>query len=296
MIRTGARLRRMSTLRTCSYQDCKRPGGSTQYFHIEAGRTSGDKDWSSLAGSTLCHTCYQQFKSRGTLERKKPLADSAKKCSYEQCDGAKLGRQFYEISETSTAGGKDWSSLKGRVLCHTCYCRYKSRGTLERSLNKPLSIDNKRCSYQYCDRPDQSCQFLQIDGTKTTGGQDWSSLAGSVLCNACYSRFKSRGTLERQGRAQVGGAVKQVAHLQHMPVITSLPVATVIDDAPARPAKRGITIEEEDGVRETTGAALLLRCAGAEPPSDAKSKRKKPAPPPEMVAVKVVGPPGGAFR
>jgi len=109
--------------RRCSYKDCKKPEGCRQYFQIEAGRNSGGQNWNALAGFTLCPTCYQQYKSRGTLERKKPLPESAKKCSYELCDGSNQGKQFYEISENSNAGGKDWKPLKGRVLCHTCYCR-----------------------------------------------------------------------------------------------------------------------------------------------------------------------------
>eukprot|EP00284_Hemiselmis_tepida_P018317 CAMPEP_0174922144 /NCGR_PEP_ID=MMETSP1355-20121228/5661_1 /TAXON_ID=464990 /ORGANISM="Hemiselmis tepida, Strain CCMP443" /LENGTH=260 /DNA_ID=CAMNT_0016167707 /DNA_START=113 /DNA_END=892 /DNA_ORIENTATION=- len=53
----------------------------------------------------------------------------------------------------------------------------------------------KRCMYTGCERPTESSQFYLIDGESEAGGQDWSGIAGSVLCNACYQRFLKRGTL-----------------------------------------------------------------------------------------------------
>jgi hypothetical protein len=60
-----------------------------------------------------------------------------------------------------------------------------------------MSAQKKRCTYGGCERPEESCKFVQIREGSTLGGQDWSSLAGSVLCGACYERFKRSGTLER---------------------------------------------------------------------------------------------------
>jgi hypothetical protein len=54
----------------------------------------------------------------------------------------------------------------------------------------------RKCTYSGCDRPDESSHFYQIEEGKTAGGQDWSSVVGSVLCHRCYERFRTRGTLE----------------------------------------------------------------------------------------------------
>jgi hypothetical protein len=55
----------------------------------------------------------------------------------------------------------------------------------------------KRCTYANCDRPEHGSDFHQIEAGRRSGGQDWSSLAGFTLCNACYQQYKRRGTLER---------------------------------------------------------------------------------------------------
>lgn len=95
--------------------------------------------------------------------------------------------------------------MAGSVLCHACYQRFKRSGTLERTANKPLNETARRCTYEFCDRPDKSRQFTQIDESTTAGRQDWSSLVGNVLCVACYLRFKRNGTLERQERPPAQG-------------------------------------------------------------------------------------------
>ena len=66
-----------------------------------------------------------------------------------------------------------------------------------------------RCSYSKCERPEQSCRYVKIEEGRTSGGRDWSSLVGSVLCQACYSRYYERGSLEKilpMGKPLVGSA------------------------------------------------------------------------------------------
>jgi hypothetical protein len=150
----------------------------------------------------LCNWCYDRFRKRGTLERSnnKPLAASARRCTYAGCERPEESRLFYQISEGCTSGGQDWSSLAGSVLCNSCYEGFRRSGTLERSNNKSLAASARRCTYAGCERPEESSKFCQISEGSTSGGQDWSSLAGSVLCHACYHRFRSGGTIERQRR------------------------------------------------------------------------------------------------
>jgi hypothetical protein len=56
----------------------------------------------------------------------------------------------------------------------------------------------RRCTYKYCCRPNESRQFYLIDEGRKSGGQDWGPLVGNVLCNACYLCYYDRGTLERK--------------------------------------------------------------------------------------------------
>ena len=61
---------------------------------------------------------------------------------------------------------------------------------------------SKRCTYEFCERPEESTKFYQIYDFSRAGGQDWSSLVGHTLCEKHYSRFKKWGVLERE--SQVG--------------------------------------------------------------------------------------------
>lgn len=66
------------------------------------------------------------------------------------------------------------------------------------------AIVEKRCTYENCKRPDESSQFIQIDGNSSAGQQDWKALAGKVICNACYNQYFKKGTLcrsQNQGKA-----------------------------------------------------------------------------------------------
>jgi hypothetical protein len=74
----------------CSYEGCKRPRESSQFFRIEEGNNAGQQDWTRLVGRVLCFSCYLQFQTRGTLERTRhrqepPAASSARSGSYEGC-------------------------------------------------------------------------------------------------------------------------------------------------------------------------------------------------------------------
>ncbi len=77
---------------------------------------------------------------------------------------------------------------------------------LGRRPGPPLTEADKRCGYDQCPRPDRSWHFYRISDRTASGGRDWSSLIGKVLCAECYSRFGRTGSLvykrsaRRQGR------------------------------------------------------------------------------------------------
>jgi len=188
--------------RKCFYAHCDSHEESSIYYTIEKEKTSGGRDWTPFVGKTLCHACYERYKRRGTFERarNRQLPLSSRKCTYEHCDFPRKGRNFFQIEEGMTSGEQDWSPVVGHVLCKTCYNRFLRRGTLERAMNRPLEESAKQCTYEHCDNPTKSHSFYQIDFGTAAGGQDWSELAGRVLCKACYLRFSKRGTLQRGSR------------------------------------------------------------------------------------------------
>mmetsp|Transcript_50534 Transcript_50534/g.121106 ORF Transcript_50534/g.121106 Transcript_50534/m.121106 type:complete len:272 (-) Transcript_50534:9-824(-) len=121
-----------------------------------------------------------------------------RRCTYDLCESPTDSRHFHRIDKYTKAGGQDWSVLVGRVLCETCYSRYRRNGSLVRSdSHRPLAASDRKCSYAGCDHPTESRDFYRINKKTMAGGQDWSKIVGWVLCDACYAQFKRRGTLVR---------------------------------------------------------------------------------------------------
>ena len=135
--------------------------------------------------------------SKGRGKGSKGSAKPALECWYKGCFRPKESSQFYVIEEGRQSGKQDWTPLVGKTLCAACYCRYKDRGTLDRAVNIPLPKSAKRCTNKACEKPEDSTCFFKIEAGRKSGGRDWSSLEGEVLCAACYERYRSRGTLER---------------------------------------------------------------------------------------------------
>lgn len=232
----------------CTYERCESPLKSSRFNYIYDGTSAGGQDWSSIVGSVLCDACFQRFSERGTLEKPKNrlLSPSAtRQCMNEECDNQDKNSQLHQIEEARISGGKDWSAMVGKVLCNACYERYLVGGTpgmpkesdkggetrslvggtfgmlkkseegrgWRRSSSSSVAIPEqeqdhtmgrkpegnnqreKRCTNELCERPDESSQFYKIEPGRTTGGHDWSSISGHLLCKACYNRFLRRGTL-----------------------------------------------------------------------------------------------------
>ena len=55
----------------CSYINCPHPSiSSNDRWHFISQQTaSGGRDWSDLWGQTLCSSCFQQYRGKGTLLR-----------------------------------------------------------------------------------------------------------------------------------------------------------------------------------------------------------------------------------
>jgi hypothetical protein len=183
--------------RRCTYEHCERPDDSSHFHRIEQDSIAGGQDWTSLVGNILCHSCYRRYKARGTLARLKCLDESERHCTYKLCDRPDESTRFYRIEPGRTSGGQNWDTIVGEVLCQSCYSRFHSRGTLARTRTRWPPGCKRRCTYELCDRPDESRDFYRIEAGKTSGGQDWTSVVGHVLCDACHNRYRYSGTLER---------------------------------------------------------------------------------------------------
>jgi hypothetical protein len=183
--------------RRCTYEHCERPDDSSHYHRIEQVCIAGGQDWTSLVGNILCHSCYRRYKARGTLARLKCLDESERHCTYNLCDRPDVSTRFYRIEPGRRSGGQNWDTIIGEVLCQSCYSRFHSRGTLARTRTRWPPGCKRQCTYALCDRPDESRDFYRIEEGKTSGGQDWKSIVGYVLCDACHNRYRYSGTLER---------------------------------------------------------------------------------------------------
>ena len=156
------------------------------------------------------------------------MQQSRMSCCFSGCDRRFKSSHFYHVTESTKAGGRDWTSLVGVTLCHACYNRYRNSGRLERSINKPIPKSDQRCSYEKCDRPDYSSHFYTIEEGKKAGGKDWSSLIGHVLCHACYKQFLQRGTLlrPRHPPAKRSRFVQNTSNSHHNKSMFNVPIPT----------------------------------------------------------------------
>jgi hypothetical protein len=158
--------------------------------------------WQNItAGKKSTSLSVKKLGQKGvSLQEDMSREQPAMRCSWEHCPQPDVSCKFKRILETTRGGGRDWTSLAGQVLCNACFKRYKRCGSLEGGpvqRNRPLSADQRKCSYEMCLSPSESKQFLRIKKTTKAGGQDWSSLFGKVLCYTCYSSFSRYGSLDR---------------------------------------------------------------------------------------------------
>lgn len=194
---------RSSTSR-CSYAGCEFPERSSRYYAIDWSSRAGGQDWSRLNCWLLCKACYWRYIRFGSLEHSRPARPCIrfgsarpplleKCCTHPECEAPAESSQFHGIDERTTAGGRDWSSVIGHVLCHACYKRYLRSGSLKRQRGPYPTM---RCAHPACEAPDHASNYHTVDGTSRPGRRDWVAVP-SPLCNLCYMRFYRTGSFER---------------------------------------------------------------------------------------------------
>jgi nicotinic acid mononucleotide adenylyltransferase len=118
-------------------------------------------------------------------------AQNLKRCSNASCKRPDESSNFHQICESRTAGGQDWSSLAGSMLCEVCFQKFKRSGTLERPNNKPLAASARRCTYAGCKRSDPK-QHGQV--AAESGGRTGKRKA------ACQDDMRVRKSLENEAQ------------------------------------------------------------------------------------------------
>jgi hypothetical protein len=125
----------------CDYENCTSTSICAKAHTIRSDCQAGGRDWSAWAGKQLCSKCYKRYAFCGTLEelpgqvissQRTRLSQEEKRCSYEGCQNPTVSRTFITISAHCAVGGRDWSSVVGRVLCQACFGRFKKHGHLKR--------------------------------------------------------------------------------------------------------------------------------------------------------------------
>lgn len=73
---------------------------------------------------------------------------------------------------------------------------------LDTTVIVPSHIGDGCCTYQMCPNPSHSSSGLWkiVYPETNAGNQDWSALVGEKLCHACWTQFRTKGTLLRKQR------------------------------------------------------------------------------------------------
>ena len=139
------------------------------------------------------------------------------------------------------------------------------------------------CSYEYCPNPTHSSGggFKVVSDETKAGARDWSMYTGRVFCNACFTQYATRGTLQRPGRLLTSAVPASVSAASCPPAAAAPPAyhqAAIVDHdhgrppshgghykqlAPQPPARLPVFLDLEDGLKK--GQAYLemtLCCAG----------------------------------
>lgn len=84
------------------------------------------------------------------------------RCSFKRCmrllgvPGASgISQKFFHITETTIAGGKDWSSLLGMTLCKACYVRFSRTGSLAGAGGTPVRA-RRRIAHSHNHTPQEA--------------------------------------------------------------------------------------------------------------------------------------------
>ena len=223
-----------NTGRHCTLPGCLRPDQSSRFYRIEKGKRSGGRDWSSLVDSVLCKACYQRFLTRGTTERAQsnfsnlsrkllPSAASSpqkpsvsKRCTYEHCIKPDVSKIFYHIERGKSAGGRDWSSVVGHVLCHACYMRFRDRGTLERMFQSAAACSSSTGKSSVSERKGEGRHVdlvkESLRGPSDSEGRD---RQGSAICVSNHLTASKTSTSRADSRP---GVVKYPSLLKEVRV------------------------------------------------------------------------------
>jgi hypothetical protein len=172
----------------CTAPECQRPKGSRQYFQIPKGFQGGGRDWGEVVGEVLCCECFLRFSRNGKLK----LNDKKVISSTTTTSSASKKEKEGSSNSKQQQGSKNASSAHAHAHAHV--------HSVDSSSNKKVEMKKamNRCANGSCEHPTDSYQYVRIDEDCTAGGRDWSEHAGTTLCNACYCRFRDRGTLERK--------------------------------------------------------------------------------------------------
>mmetsp|Transcript_18625 Transcript_18625/g.36229 ORF Transcript_18625/g.36229 Transcript_18625/m.36229 type:complete len:239 (+) Transcript_18625:98-814(+) len=154
----------------CTFPGCIRPEESWRFYRIKGSERHGGQDWAPVVGEVLCDACYRFFGRHGSLysayqrckkrvrrhldgeaegepgaAEKFTDARPGRRCTYIECPRPTESMKFYLIDGKGGAGGQDWSSLSGDVLCKACYVYFSNHGTLRR-LHHPTQPKSRKLS------------------------------------------------------------------------------------------------------------------------------------------------------
>jgi hypothetical protein len=196
----------------CANIQCTEP--HQRFRHIAVQCRAGGQDWAQYWGKDLCIRCYNRHLTNGTLEtcttagkRKRDEEQDTVPAQLDHCantrsrlaacskpvESPKKRRAVGDHS--STCSGKETRTMQGKVGGGGIGIEeeHEVRGSSALSSGKELSSKSRVCANPEC-VPASSTVYIRVPENCTAGGRDWSQLFRKDLCNACYERFRTKGT------------------------------------------------------------------------------------------------------
>jgi hypothetical protein len=74
------------------------------------------------------------LKLRNSARTGGACSKAQKICCYQFCPSPMHSKKWRTVTHGTSAGGRDWDSLVGQLLCDSCYSTYRKHGTFMRSV------------------------------------------------------------------------------------------------------------------------------------------------------------------
>ena len=108
---------------------------------LQRNYESDEQSECSLKSSDVAHSfesvdtdAGNPLKLRNSTRTGTACSKAQKICCYQFCPSPMHSKKWRTVTHGTSAGGRDWDSLVGQLLCDSCYSTYRKHGTFMRSV------------------------------------------------------------------------------------------------------------------------------------------------------------------